>query len=52
LKQFLFPWKLLLALPTGMCPLTSAQKYFAARIRGAKLTIFPGTMGHYVFPPV
>jgi predicted dienelactone hydrolase len=30
-------------------PVASSAKYFAANIPGAKLTIFPGDVGHYVF---
>jgi predicted dienelactone hydrolase len=30
-------------------PVASGPKYFAANIPGAKLTIFPGDVGHYVF---
>jgi predicted dienelactone hydrolase len=30
-------------------PIGSSAKYFAANIPGAKLTIFPGDVGHYVF---
>lgn len=30
-------------------PITSSAKYFAANIPGAKLTILPGNVGHYVF---
>jgi predicted dienelactone hydrolase len=30
-------------------PIGSSAKYFAANIPGAKLTIFPGEVGHYVF---
>jgi predicted dienelactone hydrolase len=30
-------------------PITSSAQYFAAHIPGAKLTIFPGDVGHYVF---
>lgn len=34
-----------------LLPVTSSAKYFAAHIPGAKLTIFPGEVGHYVFLP-
>jgi len=30
-------------------PIASSAKYFAANIPGAKLTIFPGNVAHYVF---
>jgi predicted dienelactone hydrolase len=30
-------------------PIGSGAKYFAANIPGAKLTVFPGNVGHYVF---
>lgn len=30
-------------------PIGSSAKYFAAHIPGAKLVIFPGGVGHYVF---
>jgi predicted dienelactone hydrolase len=30
-------------------PIVSSAKYFAANIPGAKLTIFPGNVAHYVF---
>jgi predicted dienelactone hydrolase len=30
-------------------PIASSARYFAAHIPGAKLTIFPGGVGHYVF---
>jgi len=30
-------------------PIASGAKYFAANIPGAKLTLFPGNVGHYVF---
>ncbi|HXN22751.1 MAG TPA: peptidase [Candidatus Dormibacteraeota bacterium] len=32
-------------------PVASSAKYFAAHIPGAKLTIFAGAVGHYVFLP-
>jgi predicted dienelactone hydrolase len=32
-------------------PVDSSAKYFAAHIPGAKLTLFPGAVGHYVFLP-
>jgi len=34
---------------TVLSPHSSSAKYFAAHIPGAKLVIFPGGVGHYVF---
>jgi predicted dienelactone hydrolase len=33
----------------AIVPIAYGAKYFAANIPGAKLTIFPGNVGHYVF---
>ncbi|HXN42597.1 MAG TPA: hypothetical protein VN918_12455 [Myxococcaceae bacterium] len=33
-------------------PVASSAKYFGKHIPGAKLTVFPGAVGHYVFLPI
>jgi predicted dienelactone hydrolase len=33
----------------AIAPIANGAKYLAANIPGAKLTIFPGNVGHYVF---
>jgi predicted dienelactone hydrolase len=49
LKQISIPVEIVAGHGDGNVPIGSSAEYFAANIPGAKLTIFPGNVGHYTF---
>ena len=51
LQAISIPVKIITGATDTIVPVDSSAKYFAAHIRGAELTIFPGIVDHYVFLP-
>src|SRR5262249_26532144 len=49
LKKISIPVEIVAGESDENIPITTSAKYFAAEIQGAKLHIFPGNVGHYVF---
>jgi predicted dienelactone hydrolase len=49
LARIAIPVKIVAGQADTNVPIASSAKYFAANIPGAKLTIFPGNVAHYVF---
>jgi predicted dienelactone hydrolase len=49
LEKISIPVEIVAGAADGNVPIASSAKYFAAHIPAAKLTIFPGGVGHYVF---
>jgi len=51
LQQIAIPVEIVAGADDESVPVGSSAKYFAKHIPGAKLIIFPGRVGHYVFLP-
>jgi len=51
LDQISIPVEIVAGAADQNVPVASSARYFAAHIPGAKLTIFEGAVGHYVFLP-
>jgi predicted dienelactone hydrolase len=51
LDQISIPVEIVAGAADQNVPIASGARYFAAHIPGAKLTVFPGAVGHYVFLP-
>ncbi|HEY6290928.1 MAG TPA: hypothetical protein VI455_05105 [Terriglobia bacterium] len=49
LEKITIPAEIVAGASDENAPIGSSAKYFAAHIPGAKLTILPGAVGHYVF---
>lgn len=49
LKKIAIPVEIVAGESDQNVPIASSAKYFAANIPGAKIHIFPGNVGHYVF---
>ena len=49
LKKISIPVEIVAGQSDPIVPIASSARYFAANIPGAKLHIFPGAVGHYVF---
>jgi predicted dienelactone hydrolase len=49
LERISIPVEIVVGAADDVAPAASHAKYFAAHIPGAKLTIFPGAAGHFVF---
>jgi predicted dienelactone hydrolase len=52
LKRISIPVEIVAGAADQNVPIGTSAKHFAANIPGAKLTLFPGAVAHYVFMPV